>query len=224
MANQQTLVLTRPIDPHDLGPQQIDIHLFPPVEHSVAHSVRATLPVLSTDGPTRLILTHPIHVLQPLALAAGNVEVETLQQSSICLLCLGGQVSFDVQPEASTCRLQSSAPMILMGKSFFDNDLNPIDLFTSEFEAWLSIMRARARGDTAAFYRLLTRIPPFTLYAQGLVLAARRLAEVPVEERHERYWRSYNVLHGALAAARKRPNWPNPLPNLEALLAVSPRA
>jgi hypothetical protein len=222
MASRQTLVLYRPVDPHDLGPQQVDIHLFPPIEHSAAHSLRATLPVASPEGLTRLPLSHPVTLAQPLKVAAGAIEVETLQQSSICLLSLGAVAAFAIEPEMSTCRLQSSAPLIVMGKSFFDNDLNPVDLFTSEFEAWLSIMRARARGDTATFYQLLSRIPPFTLYAQGLLLAARRIGEVPVDERHERYWRSYNVIQSALTAARKRPNWPNPLPNLEALLSVTP--
>jgi hypothetical protein len=90
--------------------------------------------------------------------------------------------------------------------------------------AWLSLLRARARGDVRGFERLLTRVPPFALYLQGLILAARRLGEAPVEERSERYWRSLQTINSALKAARQRPEAPNPLPNIEALLTLGSRA
>lgn len=218
MASQQTLVMHRPEDMNDLGPQRMDIHLFSTTIDHGGHSVRATLPVLQSDGLVRQPFTHPVHFLTPVTLLPGVIEVETVQKSHVNVMCLGGTGTFEEDTDVSTCKLVSTAPFIVMSKSLIDADMDPVSLFNTELEAWLSVLRVRARQGTDQFYARLARIPPLTLYAQGLLLAARQLGSVPVDERSDRFWRSYNVIQNALAAAKHRPDWPNPMPSLESEL------
>ncbi|MGL4650029.1 MAG: hypothetical protein ACRC1H_11515, partial [Caldilineaceae bacterium] len=125
-----------------------------------------------------------------------------------------------VETDVTTGRLQSEAPILWVGKSFFDNDLNPVDLVVDEFQAWLSILRARSAGNLPAFHRRLQGVSAFALYLQALILAERTLGAVQVDERSERYWRSRHVIHGALVAAQARPKAPTHLPNFEEVLRV----
>jgi hypothetical protein len=205
-------------DVHDLGPCQINIYLYPADGHVSA--VRVTLPVVDSGaGIVRVVLTHPVKPGE-LKVAPGLIEVESGRGSSSNLFSVGAVATLRWEPIRSICQLDSPAPILLEGKSLFDDDLNPVDLFTNELQAWMSIMRARAKGNQAAYNKLLVRIPPYTLYAYGLLLAAKRLSLTPIDERNERYWRATNQLNGALKAARQHATFPNPMPNLELLLTV----
>lgn len=227
MVSQETVVLYPSIDSHDLGPQQVDIHLF--AAHAAngnhghgGHGFKAIVPMVNGDGAlSQIHLSHPAHVDGAARVGPGMIEVESIQRSSLHLYCIGGTLACTCDGEASNCRLVSPAPIVLIGKSLFDDDLDPVDLFVNELQAWISIQRAQARGHTVEFERLLLRIPPFTLYAHGLLLAAHTLDSVPVDERSERFWRASHTIHNALKAARARPTFPAPLPNLEPLLRVA---
>ncbi len=221
MGVQETIVLYPAADSHDLGPQHVDIHLFPEDVKGAAHALRASLPVSGPSGIGHSIFRHPIHTSATFGLAPGMIEIESMQHSALNLYCLGGNACVLNSPSVSTIEVESTAPILLVGKSLYDDDLDPIDLFVNELGAWLSLIRARARGKNEAFDKLLLRVPPFTLYAHGLLLAAKRQSFVPVDERSERYWRSYQVIHGALTAAMKCPGFPKPMPNFEQILSVN---
>ncbi len=226
MAKRKTILLHPVIDARDLGPQHIDILLPSSIEHAPgnglapSYSAHALVPLATSDGIVVSRYTHPVYARAPASVAPGVVEVDSTWRSPICLFCLGGMLSTACENGHSICSLESPAPILLIGKSLYDNDLDPIDVFVSELGSWLSLMRARARGDVRSFERLLLRVPAFTLYMQGLILAARRLGEVSVDERNERYWCSLQTINGALKAARERPHVHSELPNLEMLLDV----
>jgi hypothetical protein len=205
-------------DVHDLGPCQLDIFLYP--ADGQVSPVRVTLPVVDSGaGIVKVMLTHPVKPGE-LRVAPGLIEVVSGRGSGSNLFSVGAAATLRWEPTRSICHLDSPAPILLAGKSLFDDDLNPVELFTSELQAWMSILRARARGNQAAFNKLLARIPPSTLYAQGLLLAVKRLSLTPIDERNERYWRAHNQLNGALKAARQHAAFPDPMPNLELLLTV----
>lgn len=220
MGVQETIVLYPAADPHDLGPRHVDIHLFPPAVKGTAHALRASLPIPGANGIAQTSFTFPIRNSSLVAVAPGMIEIESIQHSTLSLYCLGGYAHIRNEPALSVIELESTAPIVLVGKAMYD-DLDPIDLFVDELGAWLSIMRARARGNVVRFDKLLLKVPPFTLYVQGLILAARRLGFVQVDERSERYWRSYHVIHNALTAARQHPGYPITMPNFEQVLSVA---
>jgi hypothetical protein len=222
MASRETIVLYTPVDPRDLGPGHIDIHLFPAGASagSPAHALTAALPIRSNEGIARAHLTYPVHGAPQLQVAPGMITVGSVQRSTLNLFCMGGQATLQNDASLSTVSIVSEAPILIFSKSMYDDDMEPVDLLVDELEAWLSILRARARGRVSAFERALLRIPPFQLYVQGLVLAARRLGEIAVDERSDFYWRSSAALHAALTAAKRRPNFPDPMPDFEALLNV----
>lgn len=221
MGVQETIVLYPAEDPHDLGPKHVDIHLFPSTVKGTAHALRASLPVPGANGIGQATFTFPIRSGSMVAVAPGMIEVESIQHSTLSLYCLGGYAHIQNEQALSIIELESAAPIVLVGKSMYDNDLDPVDLFVNELGAWLSILRARARGKISVFDKLLLKVPPFTLYAQGLILAARHQGFVLVDERSERYWRSYHVIHNALAAAKQNPAYPQPMPNFEQVLSVA---
>ncbi len=220
MARNETVVLYPSVDSHDLGPQHIDLHLFAGNQGDTAHAVAAHLFLATPDGPLHTTLQHPANE-GPLRLAPGLVQVQSNRGSTLSLYTFGAALTSVADAELSTARIESPAPVLWVGKSFFDNDMNPVDLVVDEFQAWLSVLRARSSAHLPAFYRNLQAVSPFVLYLQALILAARDLGEVPVDERSERYWRSHRTIHSALAAAQARPHAPQPLPNLEQLLLPS---
>lgn len=165
----------------------------------------------------RLTVDHP-WTEGPLRLAPGLVQVQSVRGSHLSLYTFGASLVGAAESDLSTGRLESDAPILWVNKSLYDNDLNPIDLVADEFQAWLSVLRARAEPDLVGFHRRLQRVSPFLLYLQALILAERILGSAPVDERSERYWRSHQVLLGALHAAQARPHAPNPLPDLELML------
>ena len=221
MGVQETIVLYPAADSRDLGPQHVDIHLFPADVKGSAHALRASLPTPGPGGIGHSVFRHPIRTGLPITIAPGMIEIESTQHSILSLYCLGGSAGILSEVAVSTIEVASAAPILLVGKSLYDNDLDPIDLFVNGLGAWLSLLRARARGKNEAFDKLLLKVPPFTLYAQGLLLAAKHQGFVPVDERSERYWRSYQVIHGALTAAMLNPDYPKQMPNFERMLSVN---
>jgi hypothetical protein len=221
MGVQETIVLYPAANPHDLGPRQVDIHLFPATVKGTAHALNASLPVPGSNGIGRMQYRFPINGAPLVSVAPGMSCVESIQHSSLNLYCLGGFAHMLNDSVRSTIELESTAPIVLVGKSIYDDDMDPVDLFVNELGAWLSILRARARGRLDLFDKLLLKVPPFSLYAQGLLLAARHQGTVPVDERNERYWRSYHVIHSALKAAKENPAFPQPMPNFEQILSVA---
>ncbi len=221
MGVQETIVLYPAADPHDLGPKHVGIHLFPPTVKGTAHALHATVPVPGANGIGYKTLSYPIHDGSLMAVAPGMIQVESIQHSVLSLYCLGGYAHIDNEVARSTIDLESTAPIIIVNKSIYDDDMDPIDLFVDELGAWLSVLRARARGRVDLFDKLLLKVPPYTLYVQGLILAARRLGFVYVDERNLRYWRSYHAIHKALDAAKEHPGYPKPMPNFEQILSVS---
>jgi hypothetical protein len=247
MSSSTSIVLYPPVDSRDLGPQHVDIHLFSPHAGELelepgrrtgsqladrngnrlgrspecAHAARAHLCLATSEGPSSLTLSHPVSATQ-VQLAPGLVEVESVRRSTLTLYTFGAVLSTEAEVALSTGHIFSDAPILLVNKSFYDNDLNPIDLVVNEFQAWLSILRARALRNMPAFYRQLQTISSFTLYQQALILAQRTLGSVPVDERSERYWRSSCTLTSALRAAQQRLGASALLPNLEQLLRIDP--
>ena len=221
MGVQETIVLYPAADPHDLGPKHVDIHRFPATVKATAHALQATLPVPGASGIGHTLFSYPIRNMSLVAVAPGMIHIESIQHSSLNLYCLGGYAHVQNDELCSTIELESTAPIVLVGKAIYDNDVDPIDLFVDELGAWLSILRARARGKVERFDKLLLKVPPITLYVQGLILAARRQGYVPVDERNERYWRSYHVIHNALNAAKQHPGYPQAMPNFEQILSVA---
>jgi len=220
MATGESIVLYPQVDSHDLGPQHIDLNLYPGGDGTRLRSTRAHLSIATPDGPLALTLIHPV---QPgtMRMAPGIVQVESSQGSSLTLYTFGGTLTSNPDQSQSVGHMESEAPILLIGKSLFDNDLNPIDLVLDEFQAWLSILRARSIAHLPAFYRQLLSVSPFTLYVQALILAERTLGAIPIDDRSERYWRSHRTIHGALESARKRPGAPVALPNLEQVLLAT---
>lgn len=217
MGRFETVVLHPSVDSHDLGPQHIDLHLFARHEDDRAHAVAAHLFLASPDGPQHATLQHPTNE-GPMQLAPGLLQVQSNRGSTLSLYTFGATLTSVAEADLSTAHIESAAPVLWVGKSFFDNDLNPVDMVVDEFQAWLSILRARSNANLPAFYRNLQGVSPFVLYLQALLLAARDLGMVPVDERNDRYWRSHRAIHGALEAAQARPHSPQVLPNLEQIL------
>lgn len=220
MATGESIVLFPQVDSRDLGPQRVDLYLRPWGEGITARSTRVHLSIATPDGPIGLTQTHPT---QPgvVRMAPGMVQLESSQRSSLNLYTFGGTLTNSPEQTLSIGHMESEAPILLVGKSLFDNDLNPIDLVVNGFQAWLSILRARSAAHMPAFYRQLLSVSPFTLYMQALILAERTLGAVLVDDRGERYWRSHRTIHGALESARKRHGPPLALPNLEQMLLVT---
>ncbi len=221
MGVQETIVLYPATDPQDLGPKRVGIHLFPVASNGIAHARRALVPVPGGNGIADVAFTFPVRDVSLIAVAPGMIQVESSQQSKLTLFCLGGYAHLLNEPGRSTIDVESPAPIVLVNKSIYDDDMDPIDLFVDEVGAWLSILRARARGKRELFDKLLLKVPPYTLYVQGLILAAKHQGSVPVDERNERYWRSYHVIHNALDAAKQHPGYPKPMPNFEQILSVA---
>jgi hypothetical protein len=220
MSISETFLLYPQEDARDLGPLQLDLHLFANRLNSPAHAVRANMQVVNDGALLSRSLMHPAHA-GAFRLAPSLIQVESCQRSMLTLYTFGADAECDSDCMLSNIHLHSAAPLILIGKSLFDNDLNPVDLVVNGFQAWLSILRARSARDLSAFYRQLQLVSPFSLYLQALMLAAHTLDSVPVDDRSERFYRSRRVIQAALAAAQKRPGADHALPTLEAIL--SPR-
>ncbi|MGL4650832.1 MAG: hypothetical protein ACRC1H_15600, partial [Caldilineaceae bacterium] len=132
MTSSESIVLHPSVDSHDLGPQQIDLHLFsdhlpPGHQNGAAHATRVQLTMATPDGPVALTLAHPAYNEQILV-APCVVQVLSAKGSSLSLYTFGGTLCTSVETDVTTGRLQSEAPILWVGKSFFDNDLNPVDL------------------------------------------------------------------------------------------------
>lgn len=217
MAWSGSIVLYPAVDFRDLGSQQVDIYLHPRQSDGADQAVRLLFTAAGDDGPTRTALEHPSNQ-GSICIAAGLFQVLCGHGGLTSLFTFGARFSSSVEGDLTVGRLSSDAPILWIGRSFLDNDLNPIDLVVNEFQAWLSVLRVHSPDDLAGFCKRLHMVSPFLLYMQALVLAERTLGAVEVDDRSERYWRSNTAILGALTAAHARKGAPRTLPNLEMAL------